>query len=858
MPEEPVSDFADVLRHERQAAGLSQEELAERSGLSARAISAIERGVNRAPRRSTLQMLADALALSDDERRRWERLRRNQMNRLAQPAVSTPVDRPRRSLTLPPQLTAFFGRDAEIVTLARMLHDDGARLITLTGPGGIGKTRLALQVAGSCLDAYPDGVCFIDLASISDPQRVLPTIAASLGIWGHAEQPIIETVAEWLHEARLMIVLDNFEQVRAAAPEIGYLLGGCHNLQVLATSRAPLRVRGEREFPVSPLPVDMAGADCAESDAVRLFVDRARAVRPDGAVELDVVERICQRLDGLPLAIELAAASFRLFPVQTILSRLEQHLPLVPAGHLDAPARQQTLRETIAWSYELLAEPDQRLFRQLGVFAGGWTLAAAEAICDPDLDVLVGHAALIDQSMIRRAADPGGMARFTMLETIREYGLEQSAAMASAEMGTMRQCHADYFIGVAEAAQPNRQPDGPPALSAHLNAEYDNLRAAFDWCMQQHDVDASLRLVLALQTFWRTSDQRHFSEVWRWLERISAAGDSLSPTAHADALAMVSDPGFSDGDHRRARRIAEDALRIARQHDDALGVGKALWALTFVDWAAGDWVAAVDHAREALRLFEAAHDNDWIPSGLMALAHGISGQGDLEGAHALTERALRLYRERGDRLGIAMALGDLADTAQAQRNLEQALNRGQEALRWLRDLNISWMIVQRFNALAGVLARNGQAHRAARLCGAADVLAEAIGFIAFGSSLAHREATLPVIQQRLGHGAFTSAYAAGRQLTAAQALDEALSLSLRRDTLNAAAAPDHPGARWDLTPRQLQVLRLVAQGLTDAEVAEQLFLARRTVNSHLTAIYTKLNVNSRTAAARFAIEAGLT
>ncbi len=389
MDEEWTADFAEILRRARRASGLSQEELAERAGLSAHAISALERGVNRAPRPDTLDMLADALALSSDERRRWVLLRRQQASRApteaarnTEPGGSTPPT------NLPVQPTRFFGRVAEMASIGQLLRDDATRLVTLTGPGGSGKTRLAVQVAAGLRHTYPDGVFFVDLAPVSASELALAALAATLGLRSRADQALRITLSQWLVDKRLLLVLDNLEHILSVAPEIADLLGSCPDVQILATSRAPLRLRAEHEFPVPPLPVPPSEAvpdalDAAELDAVRLFIDRARAVQPTFDAQGEdalVVGRICRLLDGLPLAIELAAAGVRLLPPQAILARLEQHLPLVGSGHRDAPARQRTLHNTIAWSYDLLTVWEQALLRRLSLFQGGWSLEAAEAI----------------------------------------------------------------------------------------------------------------------------------------------------------------------------------------------------------------------------------------------------------------------------------------------------------------------------------------------------------------------------------------------------------------------------------------------------------------------------------------------
>ena len=427
MAIEQSTDFGYLLRSARREAGLTQEELAERAGISTRAVSDLERGINRAPRRDTLDMLAEALDLSEDQRRNWERARRMLARRTG--SVTSSMDSPSTG-QLPPLLSSFVGRDHEIDRVVRLLQEPGIRLLTLTGPGGVGKTRLSLAVADRVADNFPDGVWFVDLSALNDHRHVLPAIASTLNVNLSGNQPALMALIDVLVQKRVLVLLDNVEHVLKCALQVGELVRACPSLTVLATSRAPLQVQGEREYPLSPLTLpDEADSEDIEtvlqSEAVTLFVQRAQAVRPDFTVTGEnstVVSMICHRLDGIPLAIELAATHIRILSPRAMLPRLEHSLSLLSGGMVDLPLRQQTLRNAIAWSYDLLPPDSQRLFHYLSVFRGGWTLESAAAVSS-DEDVIEPLERLVEHSLVRVGEQPNGEPRYTMLETIREFGL---------------------------------------------------------------------------------------------------------------------------------------------------------------------------------------------------------------------------------------------------------------------------------------------------------------------------------------------------------------------------------------------------------------------------------------------------
>ncbi|MFQ5794790.1 MAG: BTAD domain-containing putative transcriptional regulator [Candidatus Bipolaricaulia bacterium] len=487
---------------------------------------------------------------------------------------------------LPIPLTRFIGRDKERAVVQVRLLDEEMRLLTLTGPGGTGKTRLGLQVVADLIDHFEDGACFVDLAPISDPGLVVSTIAQTLGVKEAEGRPLLDILKASLRGKQMLLVLDNFEQVVAAAPQVVELVAACPQLKVLVTSREPCHVRGEHVFPVPPLA--LPGSDgkrplaierLTQYEAVRLFIERAVAVKPDFAVtdeNAPAVAEICIRLDGLPLAIELAAARIKLLSPQALLARLGNRLKLLTGGARDLPACQQTLRDTIDWSYDLLNTGERTLFERLSVFVGGGTLEAAEAVCigadnlELKMDILDGLASLVDKNLLRRKEQADGEPRFLILETIREYGLERLEA--SGESEAIRRTHADYYLALAEQAEPKLEGPDQRMWLDRLEVEHDNLRAALVWFEQNGEAEAELRLGGALWGFWHM--RGYLSEGRRWLEGALAKGEDrdVSASVRAKALHGAGVLTHEQGDYERATVLYEESLDLRRELGDKPGV----------------------------------------------------------------------------------------------------------------------------------------------------------------------------------------------------------------------------------------------------------------------------------------------
>jgi predicted ATPase/transcriptional regulator with XRE-family HTH domain len=695
MAGDDTAIFGDLVRRARRAAGYSQEELADRSGLSVRGISDLERGVNRTPRKDTLEMLATALDLSADERKMWDRARRQFARRdgQSQPIAGNLSNVP-NSAPLPARLTSFVGREQELSGLRDRLSQPGVRLVTVTGPGGIGKTSLVIHVAGSVAATFHDGVRFVSLAPISDSALVATEIIRVIGLQVRGAERPVEELISYLSTRQLLLVLDNFEHLIDAATLVAELLAACPALTIVVTSRAPLRVSGEWEFPLSPLSVprheDPAGIDAiAASAAVALFVERAQAVRPDFALSVEnaaTVAEICRRLDGLPLSIELAAARIRHIPPAAILARLAKQLDFLAGGVRDAPTRQRTLRDTIAWSYDLMSADEQYLLRAVSIFRGGWTIDAARAVVGKSLviDVVDGMDRLIEHSLVRSIEQPDGDVRCHMLEAIREFGLEKLDGNDELHMWKHR--HERYFVALAERA--GRELRGPDQVHwfAMLDLEHANLRATLTSLLDRGDGVTALRTTVNMVLFWRL--RGHVLEARQWLERSVAAGDAAPAAVQAAAYMAIGGFARSHGDDAAAEHALTIASARYRESGDDVGVASATSSRAWNAIYRGDYRQASNLFEQAMSVANAIGDEHLLATLLAGQSVGWAVLCEYELGLAAAEESLKRFWALGDRRNISQVLGFLGYYWLWKGDIDRAEQFGNESLTMALELGL--------------------------------------------------------------------------------------------------------------------------------------------------------------------------
>jgi non-specific serine/threonine protein kinase len=678
--------------------------------------------------------------------------------------------------TLPVPPTALIGREDELAQVCALLWRGDVRLVTITGPPGIGKTRLALQVAAELLDDFADNVFFVPLAAIRDPLLVPSALAAARGVPEMGSQPIEARLAHYFRDKPALLVLDNFEQVLPAAPLLGRLLTAAPRLVILVTSRAVLHLYGEHEFTLPPLawpdPQRLpAIGQLQDYEALRLFCARAQAVKsgfrltPDNA---GLIAAICARLEGLPLALELAAARLKLLPLPVVLDRLGRRLDLLTGGARDLPARHQTLRSAIAWSYDLLGAPEQQLFRRLGVFVDSFSAEAAEAVCDPHgalgLAVWDGLASLVDQSLLRQE-EQGGAPRFRMLETLREYALERLAE--SEELESLQQVHAEYYLAWAETAERELAGAQQAIWLARTETEYSNLRTALATWLAQPDGAAAGRLASTLGLFWET--RGYLREGRRWLaDVLGAAG--VPAQVRAKVLTTSALLAWVQGDYAQARSHYAESLALYRSAGDRAGMARALQGLGIMARIAGDYAQAARLYQEGLALYEQMGAQNGVAALLNNLGNIAYYQGDYVQARTRQEASLALYQQLGDQRGIATLLTNLGNTLYFQGEYERARACYQESLALNRQLGHKLHIVGSVEGLAQVAGQTGQAQRAATLFGIAAGLREASQAPLDPADRAITEQQIAHARRQLAAETFAEAWAAGQAMGLEQAL----------------------------------------------------------------------------------------
>lgn len=865
--------------------------------MSVRVISDLERGVKLAPRPSTLRLLVPALQLSAQD----AALLLQAAQGHSPAANDRPPDLATNRHNLPRELSSFFGREQQLAELPRVLAS--TPLLTLTGPGGVGKTRLALRLAADVLSDYPDGVWLVDLAPLVDPNVVQQAVANAVGVRGRTGRSLLESLQAYFRDRTALVILDNCEHlVQACADLTQALLRACPALRVLATSRERLDCGGELTWQVPPLAVPDAHTlpplkTLVQVEAVRLFAARARATRLEFSVtaaNATAVAEICRRLDGVPLALELAAALVSTLSPEELAARLEDRFRLLVGGSRTLRARQQTLRATVEWSYDLLSEPQRLLLDRTAVFARGWSLQAVEAVCADDgievADVVQLLGQLVARSLVLAEGDlDDDPVRFGLLETLRQYGWER--LLARGDASRIRQRHAAFFLALAEAASPYLS-GGPHQVRwmQRLERERDNLRTALRWCLESERVDAGLRLGGALWWFWLLRGSVAEGRDWcDSIVRLARSGDRTPVRARAldGAGALASQAG----DVALASTLHEESLAIWRELGD---LDELAGALNSQGWAAlqrGDWTAARALLEEALTAARAQGDVIQEAITLNNLGRALGEQGDDQASRHRHALALALFRELGDCHGVALSLSWLSHWGLVGGDRAAAIASGEEALRLMRTLdarrNLVWTgvalgllkapvdmvsahvlveegmslarargesreIAWSLEALAGLAIMEGRPERTLRLAGAAAALEEATGYLPNRVQRVLMEGWLAQAREMLDEHEATQEWATGRASTVEWVIADALAPS--------SPADPQPGAerRSTLTTREQQVAALVARGLSNRQIAAELVVAERTVDHHVEHILAKIGVRSRAAAAAYAERIGLT
>jgi predicted ATPase/DNA-binding SARP family transcriptional activator/DNA-binding CsgD family transcriptional regulator len=809
---------------------------------------------------------------------------------------------------LPAPRTSFVGREREMVEVKRTLAM--TRLLTLTGAGGSGKTRLGLEVARDLIGAYPDGVWFVELAPLSEPDLVAQEVAGTLEVPERPGEPLTDTLIAAMGDKGLLLILDNCEHlVEGAARLVDTLLDSCPHLRVLATSREALGVGGEVLWQVAPLSLPATtdggpnGRFAVEGlmryEAVKLFVDRARLKLPDFELtqgNAQAVARVCKKLEGIPLAIELATARMGTLAVEQVAQRLDASLGLLTSGSRTAEPRQRTLRATLDWSYDLLSNVERELFKRLSVFAGGWTLEAAEGACsggsierEDILDLLGG---LVDKSLVVAGASSGGAMRYRMLEPIRQYASERLEERGDAE--AIERAHAEYFLALAEEAEPMLWGADDAKWLDTLEEEHDNMRAALSWAISHEEVELALRLGGALRWFWYM--RGYYGEGRTWLEEALAKDPQASPETRAKALIGVGwlahEQGDIDrtetaaeeglqlseeaglggvavaefrhilgevasqrGDHERAEELLEESLALYREAGDRRGAAWTLGNLANASGDRGDHEGAQVLYEQGLALARELGGARLLSTYLIGLGYEFLLQGDFERATELNEEAAKLHREQGSKGGLQYALDNLGWAALVRGDHQRARALHEESLELCKELGDKLIAGESLEGLACAAGARREGERAARLFGAARALREAIGYQQVLRERALREPYLAAVHSQLGEAAWEEALSEGRAMSLEYAADYALS-GEKPDPLATPVTEVIPDDEppTSLTRREEEVAAQVAQGLTNHQIASHLMLSEHTVATHIRNILKKLGLHSRTEIAAYVRE----
>ena len=745
---------------------------------------------------------------------------------------------------LPARPYSLIGRQKDLEAAQDLVLHGNVRLVTITGPPGVGKTRFAIELASRVASEFDDGAVFVDLAPVRDPALVVDAVARALGVLDHPDRPPLQRLQRHLGGRNILLLLDNLEQVITAAPDVAEMLAACPDIKVLVTSRQPLHVRWEHRYNLLPLALPEATArsdqaTLARAPATALFIERARAAEKRFSLDewnAPTVAEICRRLDGLPLAIELAAAWVGALGLDAILSRMSGHHGLPLGAPRDVPERQRTLFDAIAWSYDLLNEAERSVFRALGAFAGETPLEAIELVCEGlRVDVLTPVAALVDKSLLVRVGD--GETRFRMLETIHEFAEERLELTGEAD--AVRRRHAGWFLGLAQRAERFIWSEHQAAWLERVERAHDNVRVALNWCLSGRDEETGVLLAAAMHRFWFA--RGYIREGRRW-SQIAVSKQQVSARGRALALRNLAFFLTYQGEGEQAVRLAEQAVALARSVGEPLLMAWILLGLAQATDAVEDFERSERLYGDLLDIARQAGDETMATRALGQIGNTLRIRGDNARARAVLEEALSLARPTHDKWLTGFVTNALGRTL-AREDPGQALTLLEESLALAHDIGYRWLTARGLEDLAGLLASSDRAEVSAKLLGASESLGDAFGFARTSSGPAADAAA--AARERLGPVAFDAAWRTGRAMT----VDEAVALALGR---SAPARVERVQRPRGLTGREVQIVLDIARGLTNRQIAERLGISERTVDAHVQNVRNKLGMERRAQIAAWA------